>query len=261
MASRPESGKSGKSGKSVKSKTGGLSEAQQRANEKLKLPENKKPSVLDRNTIWNAIKPDDYADDEIDKAFVIKTQRTLRLEFRQILKIDNLQELTSLTRLFLDNNFLEQITGLEALVNLVWLDLSFNKIRKVEGLEKLLQLQVLALYQNDIENLENLEHLTMLSVLRVGNNKLSDRKDILYLRKLKALRTLSIKGNPFCHTEEWRNFTVALLPNLSYLEISSISPDEREKAIGKFQVQYVLTCINMYQNVGDMCNYIFREIF
>ena len=76
----------------------------------------------------------------------------------------------------------------------------------------------------------------MLSVLRVGNNKLSDRKDILYLRKLKALRTLSIKGNPFCHTEEWRNFTVALLPNLSYLEISSISPDEREKAIGKFQV-------------------------
>ena len=239
MASRPESGKSGKSGKSNKSKTGGLSEAQQRANEKLKLPENKKPSVLDRNTIWNAIKPDDYADDETDKAFVIKTQRTLRLEFRQILKIDNLQELTSLTRLFLDNNFLEQITGLDALVNLVWLDLSFNKIRKVEGLEKLEQLQVLALYQNDIENLENLEHLTMLSVLRVGNNKLSDRKDILYLRKLKSLRTLSIKGNPFCFTEEWRNFTVALLPNLSYLEISSISLEEREKAISKFQVSTV----------------------
>ena len=90
-------------------------------------------STLDRKTIWDVIKPDDYADDEVDKKYVVKTTQTLRLEFRQILKIDNLQDLTSLTRLFLDNNFLEQISGLNALVNLVWLDLSFNKIRKIEG--------------------------------------------------------------------------------------------------------------------------------
>ena len=82
-----------------------------KANEKLKLPDNKKPSVLDRKTVWDVIKPLDYEDDETDKNYVVKTTRTLRLEFRQILKIDNLQELTSLTRLFLDNNFLEEISG------------------------------------------------------------------------------------------------------------------------------------------------------
>ena len=35
--------------------------------EKLKLPENRKPSVLDRLTVWNAIKPPDYIDDDADK--------------------------------------------------------------------------------------------------------------------------------------------------------------------------------------------------
>jgi hypothetical protein len=85
------------------------------------------------------------------KEYLIKTTATLRLEFRQILKIDNLQDLTSLTRLFLDNNFIEKITGLEFLSNLVWLDLSFNKIRKIDGLSSQKNLQVLALYQNEIK--------------------------------------------------------------------------------------------------------------
>ena len=82
---------------------------------------------------------------------MIKTTATLRLEFRQILKIDNLQDLTSLTRLFLDNNFIEKVTGLEFLSNLVWLDLSFNKIQKIDGLSSQKNLQVLALYQNEIK--------------------------------------------------------------------------------------------------------------
>ena len=51
----------------------------------------------------------------------------------------------------------------------------------------------------------------------------------LICNRLKSLRTLSIKGNPFCLTDEWKNFTVALLPRLAYLEISSISAEERER--------------------------------
>jgi hypothetical protein len=206
-------------------------------NEKLKLPDNRKPSVLDRNAIWLAIKPEDYVEDDADKDYLIRTTGTLRLEFRQILKIDNLSDLTSLTRLFLDNNFLENITGLDNLKHLVWLDLSFNKIRKIEGLESSKKLQVLALYQNEIGKLENLEFLTDLSVLRVGNNKLACRDDILYLRRLRGLRTLSIKGNPICNTEEWMSFTVALLPNLAYLEIHPISQDEKDKATARYQVK------------------------
>ena len=202
----------------------------------LKLPDNRKPSVLDRHTIWAAIKPGDYVDDETDKEYITKTTLTLRLEFKQLLKIDNLHDLTSLTRLFLDNNFIEKISGLDFLVNLVWLDLSFNKIRHIEGLDALKKLQVLALYQNEIRSIESLDHLKELNVLRIGNNRLHSKEDILYLRRLPALRTLSIKGNPICRSEDWKSFAVALLPNLTYLEIHPVSQNEREEAASKYQV-------------------------
>ena len=47
--------------------------------------------LFNRITVWNAIKPADYIDDDADKEYIIRTISTLRLEFRQILKIDNLQ--------------------------------------------------------------------------------------------------------------------------------------------------------------------------
>ena len=49
------------------------------------------------------------------------------------IKVENLQALLSLKRLFLDNNLIERISGLDKLVHLEWLDLSFNRIRKIEG--------------------------------------------------------------------------------------------------------------------------------
>ncbi len=76
-------------------------------------------------------------EDEASKEFLLKTAQTLRLEFRRILKVENLGCLSSLTRLFLDNNFIERIGGLDQLFHLTWLDLSFNRIRHIEGLESL----------------------------------------------------------------------------------------------------------------------------
>ena len=171
------------------------------------MPDNRKPSVLDRQTIWAAIKPGDYVSDESDKEYITKTTK------------------------------LWKILGLDFLVNLVWLDLSFNKIRHIEGLDALKKLQVLALYQNEIRNIENLDHLKELNVLRVGNNRLHSKEDILYLRRLPNLRTLSIKGNPICRSEDWKSFAVALLPNLTYLEIHPVSQSDREESAAKYQVK------------------------
>ncbi len=71
--------------------------------------------------------------------FLLKTATTLRLEFRLILKVENLQGLLSLRRLFLDNNLIERICGIDHLVHLEWLDLSFNRIRKIEGKPDIVQ--------------------------------------------------------------------------------------------------------------------------
>lgn len=220
--------------------------------EKLKLPENRKPNVIDKYTIWQAIGVGDQivpirsattpTEDERKKTektikdqrdYITSTAKTLKLEFQQFLKIDNLNPLVSLTRLYMDNNFIERITGLDNLIHLVWLDLSFNRIQKIEGLENLKRLQVLALYQNQISKLENLDHLPHLNVLRLGKNRISNRDDILYLRRLRRLRTLSVAGNPMCQSEGWEDYIKALLPNLVCLESHMIN--DREQATTRYQ--------------------------
>ena len=220
--------------------------------EKLKLPENRKPNVIDKHTVWQAIGVGDQivptpgavsptADEKkstekrikAQRDYITSTAKTLKLEFQQFLKIDNLNPLVSLTRLYVDNNFVERITGLDNLIHLVWLDLSFNRIQKIEGLENLKRLQVLALYHNQISKLENLDHLPHLNVLRLGKNRLSNRDDILYLRLLPRLRTLSVAGNPLCATEGWEDYIKALLPNLNCLESHMVK--DREIATARYQ--------------------------
>ena len=51
----------------------------------------------------------------------------LRLDSASILKIENLWQFVSLTKLQMDSNMIEKITGLHMLHNLKWLDLSFNR--------------------------------------------------------------------------------------------------------------------------------------
>ena len=143
----------------------------------------------------------------------------------KIVKIDNLSRLRSLTRLFLDNNFIESISGLDSLTNLEWLDLSFNKIVKIENLTKLTKLKVLALFSNEIVEVENLESLQELEVLRLGNNQITNKACIIYLRKLGKLRTLSLKGNPLTKLKDFDGYVSAFLPKLMYLEFKMV--DER----------------------------------
>ncbi|XP_059089736.1 dynein regulatory complex subunit 3-like [Tigriopus californicus] len=201
---------------------------------KLKLPEEKSPNVINIQIICEALNlnPDVIQSSKRSKrAFEIRTAQTLRIEFRRILKIENLQHLTSLTRLFLDNNFIEEITGLECLIHLTWLDLSFNCIRQIQGLNYLDKLEVLALFGNQITAIENIDHLRALKVLRIGKNQITDRKtNIIYLRRLPALKTLSVKDNPFCEEPHWQDFIMAMLPNLMYLECNAISKAKRDAA-------------------------------
>lgn len=148
-----------------------------------------------------------------------------RLEFMKIVKIDNLTRLKNLTRLFLDNNFIESISGLDLLTNLEWLDLSFNKIGKIQNLSKLTKLKVLALFSNEIIEVQNLENLQELEVLRLGNNKICNKGCIIYLRKLAKLRTLSLKGNPVTRLKDFEGYVAAFLPKLMYYEFRMV--DER----------------------------------
>lgn len=192
------------------------------------------PSVIDDEILRKAVEeqgPKEEAGRIAKQEGVnYKDVPSLRLDFKNILKIDNLWQFERLTKLQLDNNIIEKIEGLDALVNLVWLDLSFNNIEVIEGLSNLKKLEDLTLYSNRISHLENMDALVNLHVLSAGNNKLAQLDNLIYLRRFKSLRTLNLSGCPVCEDPEYKLFTIAYLSQLVYLDFRLIDEGSRSKA-------------------------------
>ena len=162
----------------------------------------------------------------------------LSLSYRNIIEIDNLQALDKLQKLQLDNNIICKIQGLDHLVNLEWLDLSFNLIEKIEGLNKLTKLTDLSLFSNNISQISGLEGLTRLNVLSLGSNKITDYQDAikyLYNLKLPNLQVLKLADNLFYKNKEieYKNYAVAFLKKLKYLDYELIDDETRGLASEK----------------------------
>ncbi|KAI4890456.1 hypothetical protein NFI96_025584 [Prochilodus magdalenae] len=204
-----------------------------------RLYDTAEPSVIDEDMLQKAIEeegPKDQAgriakEEGVEYDEVIQ----LRLDYRNILKIDHLWKFTSLTKLHLNNNFIEKIQGLEKLTNLVWLDLSFNNIEVIEGLDSLVKLQDLSLYNNRISLIENMDALENLQILSLGNNLISQLDNVIYLRKFKHLRSLNLAGNPVCQEENYKVFLAAYLSDLVYLDYRLLDEQTRETACAQYQ--------------------------
>ncbi|KAK7497337.1 hypothetical protein BaRGS_00011381 [Batillaria attramentaria] len=163
--------------------------------------------------------------------------QSLRLDYKNILKIDSLWEFTNLTKLQMDNNIIEKIEGLDKLVHLVWLDLSFNNIEVIEGLDTLTKLQDLTLFNNRISSIENMDTLVNLEIFSIGNNDLRKLDNLIYLRRFPKLKTLNLKDNPFCELEIYNLYTAAVLPNLVYLDYRLMDDELRKEGYDRFQIQ------------------------
>ncbi|KAJ4931959.1 hypothetical protein JOQ06_010395 [Pogonophryne albipinna] len=162
----------------------------------------------------------------------------LCLEFKNILRIDHLWEFTSLARLNLNNNLIENIEGLDHLINLTWLDLSFNGIELIDGLESLQKLEVLNLSDNKISVLENMETLERLTHFSIANNLLGELDIVLYLRKFKNLFSINLFGNPCSKEGDYTLFIAAFFPDLKFLDYTLL--DENTKKEASINHRYVL---------------------
>ncbi|XP_017751107.1 PREDICTED: dynein regulatory complex subunit 3 isoform X2 [Rhinopithecus bieti] len=169
------------------------------------------------------------------EGIVFKDVLSLQLDFRNILRMDNLWQFENLRKLQLDNNIIEKIEGLENLTHLVWLDLSFNNIETIEGLDTLVNLEDLSLFNNRISKIDSLDALVKLQVLSLGNNQIDNMMNIIYLRRFKCLRTLSLSGNPISEAEDYKMFICAYLPDLVYLDFRRIDDHTKELAEAKHQ--------------------------
>ncbi|XP_059572564.1 dynein regulatory complex subunit 3 isoform X2 [Alligator mississippiensis] len=197
------------------------------------------PNVIDQEMLQKAVEeqgPQEEAGQLAKREGIdFKDVTELQLDFRNILKIDNLWQFANLTKLQLDNNIIEKIEALDSLVHLVWLDLSFNNIETIEGLHALVKLQDLSLYNNRISKIENMDTLQELQIFSIGNNNLTSLENVVYLRKFSKLRTLNLTGNPLCDNEQYSMFIAAHLPDLVYLDFRLVDENTRELAEIKYQ--------------------------
>ncbi|KAL5473023.1 hypothetical protein EMCRGX_G027463 [Ephydatia muelleri] len=160
---------------------------------------------------------------------------TLRLDFKNILRIEHLWQFRNLRRLQLDNNIIECIDGLDQLVNLEWLDLSFNNIEDISGLNALVNLRDLSLAHNRIAKIQNLEGLTKLQTLSIAGNIIAELENVAYLRQFACLQCLVLKENPLAEDQRYPHYVIAYIPSLIYLDFRLVQEDTRLSAHAMFQ--------------------------
>nr|NP_609325.2 TbCMF46 [Drosophila melanogaster]AAF52831.2 TbCMF46 [Drosophila melanogaster] len=161
---------------------------------------------------------------------------TMRLEFKNILRIDHLWMMPNLTKLCLNCNKIEVIEHLEMLTALKDLNLSFNYITRIENLEKLVKLEKLSLFSNRIRKIENIHTLQNLVILSIGNNLIDTVEGIERLRFVSSLKVLNLEGNPIAKQPDFplSLYVIAILPQLNYYEYVFIKTETREEAQKRF---------------------------
>ena len=58
---------------------------------------------------------------------------------------------------------------------------------------------------------------------------------VLYLRQFKFLRTLNLSGNPFSEEANYKDYVIAHLPDLVYLDFRLIDESAREAATERYK--------------------------
>ncbi|KAM9626956.1 dynein axonemal assembly factor 11 isoform 1-T1 [Trichechus inunguis] len=111
-----------------------------------------------------------------------------------------------------------------------------NLIGKIENVSKLKKLEYLNLALNNIEKIENLEGCEGLTKLDLTVNFIGELSSIRTLKHNIHLKELFLMGNPCADFEGYRQFVVATLQQLKWLDGKEIERSERIKALQNYPV-------------------------
>ncbi|KAK9866761.1 hypothetical protein WJX84_003821 [Apatococcus fuscideae] len=197
----------------------------------------KGPGVITETLIRNGIQADDCkaSSPELRRSMSLAEVQSLAISFQCIGSISNLQGLTNLTKLALENNGIKKIENLDHLVKLTQLDLSFNCISSICGLGNLTALQDLSLFSNNISSLEGLEPLSQLCALSMGRNKIGSLAEIGSLRQFRRLQLVNMLDNPVTLKPDYHGFILSRLSSLVYLDYRRVNPAEIQAALEQHQ--------------------------
>ncbi|XP_030075160.1 dynein axonemal assembly factor 11 isoform X2 [Microcaecilia unicolor] len=144
-------------------------------------------------------------------------------------------EIFSLEEISLHQQELERIEHIDKWCrNLKILYLHNNLIPKIENVNKLKLLEYLNLALNNIERIENLEGCEELQKLDLTVNFVGELSSIRVLQCNLHLKELFLVGNPCTEFEGYRQFVLATLPQLKWLDGREIEHSEQIQAIQNY---------------------------
>ncbi|XP_014643437.1 PREDICTED: protein tilB homolog [Ceratotherium simum simum] len=111
-----------------------------------------------------------------------------------------------------------------------------NLIGKIENVSKLKKLEYLNLALNNIEKVENLEGCEGLTKLDLTVNFIGELSSVKTLQHNIHLKELFLMGNPCADFDGYRQYVVATLPRLKWLDGKEIERSERIQALQNFPV-------------------------
>ncbi|NXB10948.1 TILB protein, partial [Cnemophilus loriae] len=144
-------------------------------------------------------------------------------------------EIFSLEEISLHQQEIEKLEHLDKWCrDLKILYLQNNLIPKIENVGKLKKLEYLNVALNNIERIENLEGCEELKKLDLTANFIGELSSIESLKCNIHLKELFLVGNPCTEFEGYRQFVVASLHQLKYLDSKEIERSERIKALQNY---------------------------
>ncbi|CAG9784297.1 unnamed protein product [Diatraea saccharalis] len=111
-----------------------------------------------------------------------------------------------------------------------------NLIAKIENLNKLKHLSYLNLALNNIEKIENLERCESLQKLDLTLNFIGEIVSVENLVNNYNLENLFLTGNPCTDYDNYRDFVIGTLPQLTTLDGKDIERSDRIKALQNLKI-------------------------